>query len=121
VHFFQGTPQDLVHDTLRTAVLERQGPRVRFNEHVLAFLRPFQIPPIACNVAHPQAKGQVETGALHSIRHHCWPRRTFRALTELQAQANQWRDQVAHGRVHTTTGEPPLQRFDPKAMRALPA
>jgi hypothetical protein len=104
-----------------TAVLERQGPLVRFNEHFLAFLRPFQIPPIACNVAQPQEKGKVAKGAMHYIRHNFWPLRTFRDLSDRQAQANQWRDPVANVRVHTTTGEPPLQRFAPKAMRALPA
>jgi len=31
-HFFQGTPQELVHDHMLTAVLERQGPLVRFND-----------------------------------------------------------------------------------------
>ena len=120
-HFFQGTPQELVHDNMLTAVLERQGPLVRFNDHFLAFLRPFQITPIACNVAQPQEKGKVEKGAIHYIRHNFWPLRTFRDLIDLQAQANQWRDQVANVRVHTTTGEPPIQRFDPKAMRPLPA
>jgi transposase len=32
-HFFQGPPQELVHANLLTAVLERQGPLVRFNDH----------------------------------------------------------------------------------------
>jgi transposase len=120
-HFFQGPPHALVPDNRLTAVLERHGPLVRFNEHFLACLRPCQITPIACNVAQPQAKGKVEQGAIHSIRHHFWPRRTFRALTTLQAHATQWRDQVAKVRVHATTGEPPIQRFAPKAMRPLPA
>jgi len=120
-HFFQGTPKELVHDNMLTAVLERQGPLVRFNEHFLEFLRPFQITPVACNVAQPQEKGKVEKGAIHYIRHNFWPLRTFRDLTDLQAQANQWRDQVANVRVHTTTGHRPNERFDPQAMRALPA
>src|SRR5262249_23443233 len=120
-HFFQGTPKELVHDNMLTAVLERQGPLVRFNEHFLAFLRPFQITPIACNVAQPQEKGKVEKGAIHYIRHNFWPLRTFRALTDLQAQANQWRDQVANVRLHNTTGHRPIDRFDPKVMRPLPA
>ena len=72
-HFFQGTPKELVHDNMLTAVLERQGPLVRFNEHFLAFLRPFHITPIACNVAQPQEKGKVEKGAIHYIRHNFWP------------------------------------------------
>jgi len=121
LHFFQGTPKALVHDHMLTAVLERQGPLVRFNEHFLECLRPFQITPVACNVAQPQAKGQVEKGAIHYIRHNFWPLRTFRDLTDLQAQANQWRDQVAHVRVHRTTGHRPNERFDPPAMRAFPA
>lgn len=119
-HFFQGTPQELVHDHMLTAVLERQGPLVRFNEHFLEFLRPFHLTPVACNGAQPQEKGKVEKGAMHYIRHNVWPRRTFRALPDLQAQANQWRDQVANVRVHNTTGYQPSERFDPKAMRPLP-
>jgi transposase len=120
LHFFQGSPKELVHDNMLTAVLERQGSLVRFNAHFLEFLRPFKITPIACNVAQPQEKGKVEKGAIHSIRHNFWPLRTFRDLPDLQAQANQWRDQVANVRVHSTTGHRPPERFAPQAMRALP-
>lgn len=119
-HFFQGTPKELVHDNMLTAVIERQGPLVRFNEHFLEFLRPFHITPVACNVAQPQEKGKVEKGAIHYIRYNFWPLRTFRDLYDLQTQANQWRDQVANIRIHSTTGQRPIERFDPKAMRALP-
>jgi transposase len=120
-HFFQGTPKELVHDNMLTAVIERQGPVIRFNEHFLEFLRPFHITPIACNVAQPQEKGKVEKGAIHYIRHNFWPLRTFRDLDDLQAQADQWRDHVANVRRHNTTGQRPIERFDPKAMRPLPA
>jgi transposase len=120
-HFFQGTPRELVHDNMLTAVVERQGPLVRFNDHFLAFLRPFKITPIACNVRQPQEKGKVEKGAIHYIRHNFWPLRTFRDLSDLQNQANEWRDQVANARLHTTTGQRPHDRFDPTAMRPLPA
>ena len=119
--FFQGTPKELVHDNMLTAVLERQGPLVRFNEHFLAFLRPFNITPVACNVRQPQEKGKVEKGAIHYIRHNFWPLRTFRDLLDLQAQADQWRDQVANARIHNTTGQRPSERFDPTALRPLPA
>jgi transposase len=119
--FFQGTPKELVHDNMITAVLERQGPLVRFNEHFLEFLRPFKIVPIACNVAQPQEKGKVEKGAIHYIRHNFWPLRTVRDLADLQAQADHWRDHIANLRVHSTTGQRPIDRFDPKALRPLPA
>ena len=120
-HFFHGTPKELVPDNMLTAVLERQGPLVRCNELFLECLRPFHITPVACNVGQPQEKGTVEQGAMHYIRPNFWPLRTFRDLPALQAQANQWRDQVANGRGHNTTGQRPLDRFVPKAMRPLPA
>ena len=119
-HFFQGTPKELVHDNMLTAVIERQGPMVRFNEQFLEFLRPLRITPIACNVAQPQEKGKVEKGAIHYIRHNFWPLRTFRDLSDLQAQANQWRDEVANVRLHRTTGQRPIDRFESTAMRPLP-
>ena len=55
--FFQGTPKELVHDNMVTAVLERDGSLIRFNESFLHFLMPFKIVPIACNVAKPHEKG----------------------------------------------------------------
>jgi transposase len=118
--FFQGTPKELVHDNMLTAVLEREGPLVRFNEAFLEFLRPFKITPVACTVAQPHEKGKVEKGAIHYIRHNFWPLRSFRDLHDLQSQADQWRDQVANVRLHSTTGERPVDRFSPQSMRPLP-
>ncbi|PON10907.1 hypothetical protein C2W62_47600, partial [Candidatus Entotheonella serta] len=92
----------------------------RFNDQFLEFLRPFHINPIACHVNQPQEKGKVEKGAIHYIRHHFWPLRSFTNLDDLQAQADHWRDQIANRRVHRTTGFRPIERFDPKAMRPLP-
>jgi hypothetical protein len=118
--FFQGCPRELVHDNMLTAVIEREGPVIRFNEAFLDFLRPLGIVPRACNVGKPHEKGKVEKGAIHYIRNNFWPLRTFKDVADLQAQANQWRDEVANRRVHTTTGERPIDRFRPDAMRPLP-
>jgi hypothetical protein len=119
-HCLQGPPRELVHDHRRTAVVERQGPLVRFNDHVLAFLRPGKITPVACTVRQPQEKGKVAKGAIPSMRHHFWPLRTFRDLPDRQRQAHAGRDQVAHARIHATTGQRPRDRFAPSARRPLP-
>lgn len=118
--FFQGTPRELVHDNMLTAVIERQGPLIRFNEAFLQFLMPFKIVPVACNVAQPHEKGKVEKGAIHYIRYNFWPLRSFGDLRDLQAQADHWRDHVANVRVQSTTGEKPIDRFKREAMRPLP-
>jgi hypothetical protein len=103
-----------------TAVIERDGPLIRFNEAFLALLRPFKTLPWACNPGQAHEKGKIEKGAIHYIRHNFWPLRSFRDLADLQSQADHWRDQVANVRVHETTGEPPALRFRPEAMVPLP-
>lgn len=118
--FFQGTCRELVHDNMLTAVIERDGPLIRYNEAFLTFLRPFHITPLACNPAQPQEKGKVEKGAINYIRNSFWPLRTFRDLTDVQTQVEQWRDTVANVRVHRTTGERPDERFKPEQLRPLP-
>ena len=57
---------------------------------------------------------------IHYIRNNFWPLRSFTDLADLQAQADEWRDNVANVRVHGTTGEVPIQRFRPDAMIPLP-
>ena len=118
--FFGGTPGELVHDNMLTAVLERDGPLIRFNDAFLAFLRPFKITPFACNVGQAHEKGKVEKGAIHYIRHNFWPLRSFRDLADVQSQADYWRDHVANVRVHSTTGETPVKRFRPGSLTPLP-
>jgi transposase len=118
--FLGGTPRELLFDNMATAVTERDGPLIRFNDAFLEFLRPLKIDPRACNVRRANEKGKVEKGAIHYIRHNFWPLRIFTDLLDVQAQANQWRDQVANVRVHSTTGEPPIERFRQESMRPLP-
>jgi transposase len=118
--FFNGTTKELVTDNMLTAVTERVGPIIRFNEAFLDFLRPFAIVPRACNPRSPHEKGKVEKGVIHYIRHNFWPLRSFTDLFDLQAQANHWRDIVANVRIHGTTGQRPIERFQAQALRPLP-
>jgi len=72
-------------------------------------------------VASPHEKGKIEKGAIHYIRYNFWPLRSFRDLKDLQAQADHWRDHIANVRVHSTTGQKPIDRFKvQQAMRPLP-
>lgn len=118
--FFAGSPRELVHDNMVTAVIERDGPLIRFNEAFLAFLRPFKTVPLPCNVRQAHEKGKVEKGAIHYIRYNFWPLRSFKDLSDVQAQADHWRDNIANVRIHETTGDPPLKRFQANAMQPLP-
>jgi transposase len=108
--FFGGTPNELVVDNMLTAVIDRQGSLIQFNDAFLDFLRPFHIRPIACNVRKCNEKGKVER-VIGYIRTNFWPLREISNLCDAQQQANEWRDTIANTRIHQTTGEQPVKRF----------
>jgi len=54
--FFNGTSKEIVVDNMLTAVNERVGSIIRFNDSFLDFLRNFSITPVACNVRAPHEK-----------------------------------------------------------------
>lgn len=117
--FFGGSPEEIVVDNMLTAVTERQGSLIRFNERFLDFLRPFKIVPRACNVRSPQEKGKVEN-SIKYIRRNFWPLRTFTDLRDVQIQAMHWLDTIANKRIHQTTGERPNERFARDMLNSLP-
>ena len=117
--FFGTSPEEIVVDNMLTAVTERWGRLIRFNDAFLDFLRPFKITPVACNIRSPQEKGKIER-SIQYIRRNFWPARTFADLMDVQNQVNQWRDTVANVRIHQTTGEKPQDRFAKIIPRPLP-
>lgn len=118
--FFGGTTKEIVTDNMLTAVLEREGALIRFNEAFLEFLRPFRIVPKACHPYQPHEKGKIEKGGIHYIRHNFWPLRTFTDLLDLNGQFRTWLDSQANCRIHSTTGERPVDRFKLDALQPLP-
>ena len=118
--FLQGTPREIVTDNMLTAVLEREGSLIRFNEAFLDFLRPFRITPKACHPYQPHEKGKIEKGGIHYLRHNFWPLRTFTDLFDINRQLWHWLDTQANCRLHGTTGERPVDRFNPQALQPLP-
>jgi transposase len=117
--FFGTSPEEIVVDNMLTAVTERWGRLIRFNDTFLDFLRPFKITPVACNIRSPQEKGKIER-SIQYIRQNFWPARTFTDLMDVQNQVNQWRDTIANVRIHQTTGEKPQDRFAKVIPRPLP-
>ena len=97
--FFNGTPEEIVVDNMLTAVTERCGSVIRFNDAFLDFLRIFKIVPRACHIKSPQEKGKIEK-SIHYLRQNFWPLRSFSDLMDVQQQVNQWRDSVCNVRIH---------------------
>ena len=117
--YLGGSTEEMVVDNMLTAVIERQGSLIRFNDAFLDFLRIFHITPIACNVAAPHEKGKIEN-IIKYLRQNFWPLRTFTDLCDVNAQLRNWLDTVANVRIHQTTGKRPLDRLADVRLRPLP-
>ena len=115
--YFQGLPKEVLVDNMLTAVTERVGSIIRFNEAFLDFLGKFSITPRACTVRMPQEKGKVEN-AIKYIRQNFWPLRQFTDLADIQQQMRHWLANVANVRKHHTTGQRPVDRL--RGLRPLP-
>lgn len=117
--FFGGTSHEIVVDNMLTAVIERQGRLIRFNDAFLTFLIPLKMVPIACNPGAPHEKGKIEN-AIKYLRRNFWPLRTFSDLADVNRQVRKWLDTVANVRVHRTTLKRPRDRFEDVHLRPLP-
>ena len=117
--YFGGSPKEIVVDNMLTAVTERVGSMVRFNEAFLDFLRHFSINPVACNIRAPYEKGKIEN-SIKYLRHNFWPVRTFTDLEDVQNQVLMWLATTANKRVHQTTGERPVVRLVKDALKPIP-
>jgi len=117
--WFGGCPKQLVVDNMATAVVERLGAVVRYNDTFLDFLCRFAVQPIACTPGSPYEKGKVESGVKY-LRRNFMPLRTFTDLDDVQCQALDWLNSVANVRTHQTTGQRPVDRFEKVKLRSLP-
>lgn len=105
--YFSGTTREIVVDNMLTAVTERVGSIIRFNDAFLEFLSNFGIRPHACTVRAPHEKGKVEN-SIKYLRQNFWPLRNFTDLEDVQRQVRLWLDDVANVRQHGTTGKRPI-------------
>jgi transposase len=100
VHAFQawsGQPRVILHDNLRSAVLERRGNQIHFHPRLLELCAHYHCIARPCQVRAGNQKGRVER-AIRYVRESFWAGRDFTTLQECNRQALLWRDQIAHQR-----------------------
>jgi transposase len=94
---FGGVPRVLLYDNLKAAVLERMGETIRFHPRLIDLAAHYHFDPRPCRPARGNEKGRVER-AIGYVRSSFFAAREFRSLDDLNAQAREWRDQIAHSR-----------------------
>jgi transposase len=122
--FFGGSPRNLIFDNLKAAVLNGAGRNACFHPEFLALCGSFCLQPVACARRDPESKGVVEAKVRY-VKHNALAGRAdeLTRFEDYLALAPYWRDQVANLRIHETTRERPIDRFEQERalLRPLPA
>lgn len=112
--FFTGVPAELLFDQMKSVVVDDQrlaGGALFENEEFLRFAAHWGFRVRACRPYRAQTKGKVER-PIRYVRESFFYAREFLNDEDLNAQALSWLGKVANQRVHATTGEQPLRRFE---------
>ena len=119
--FFGGIPLKILYDNLKTVVLSRMGTAIQFNPGFMEFAGIYAFEPVPCNVARGNEKGKVENGIKY-VRGNFLAGKTI-SWPLIQQEASRWRDDIANVRIHGTTRERPIDRFEREKhlLRPVPA
>jgi transposase len=117
--YFGGCPRQVLHDNLKTAVLNRDADgTIHWNPRYLDFASYYGFTPRACQPYRAKTKGKVESGIKY-VRGNFWLGLKFIDLADLNRQGWQWLDTVANVRIHGTTGEVPFARLPLEDLQPL--
>src|SRR6516165_746577 len=123
LNFFGGSPRAIIFDNLKAGVINGSGRAACFHPEFLALCGYFCLQPIACERRDPESKGIVE-GSVRYIKHNALAGRADELIRfqDYLAFAPMWRDQIANVRIHETTRERPINRFQQERslLHALP-
>ena len=109
---FGGVPQRLVIDNLKSAVLQRlAGVAPVFNPKYLDFSRHWGFEISACNVRSGNEKGRVENGVGY-VKKNFLGGLQLADFASLGVAGTLWMDTVANVRLHESTHERPIDRFE---------
>jgi transposase len=121
--FFGGVPQRVVIDNLKAAVVKAcwDDPQIQQSYRECAEHYGFLIAPNRPRT--PQHKGKVEQGGVHYVKRNFLGGREATTITETNRAVRQWCLTTAGERLHGTTQEQPLTRFEQERghLQALPA
>jgi len=120
--FFRGVPRRMVIDNLKAAIIRAcwDDPLVQQSYRECAEHYGFLISP--CRPGTPEHKGKVEQGGVHYVKRNFLGGREPTTIAQANRDVRRWLTTTAGNRIHGTTKERPLERFDieRQALQALP-
>jgi transposase len=122
---FRGCPLWIIVDNLKAAVLRGSGRQAVFHPEFEALCAHYaRMKPVACEKADPETKGIVEAGVGYVKKNALQGRKDELIIFEDYLKlAPYWLDAVANMRIHDSTRERPIDRFEKEQLhlRPLPA
>jgi transposase len=117
---FGGVPQEVLLDNARALVDHHDAAtrEVRFNERLHAFTDYWGFRPRACAPYRARTKGKDERGVGY-VKRNAVAGHSFPSWPAFEAHLDWWMRAIADVRVHGTTGEAPLARFQREEATAL--
>jgi transposase len=119
-HFFGGVPRELLFDQMKSVITRDErahGGRLTENMEFLRFAAHWGFKARACRPYRAKTKGKVER-PIRYLRQSFLYGREFVSDGDLEQQCIAWLADVANARVHQTTKEVPITRFE-RDERAL--
>lgn len=119
---FGGITETILMDNARVLVKSHDAATrtVVFSESFLAFSRHWGFIPRACAPYRARTKGKDESGVKY-VKRNAIAGREFASWEELEAHLERWMRDIADVRIHGTTNEQPIARFERErnALRPL--
>jgi transposase len=85
--------------------------QVTFNDKLIAFAKHWSFRPRACAPYRARTKGKTENGVGY-VKKNAIAGRSFASWEAFEAHLARWERDVANVRIHGTTGEVPMIRFE---------
>ena len=110
---FGGVPEEVLMDNPRALVQRHDAAsrQVTFNDKLLAFAKHWSFRPRACAPFRARTKGKTESGVGY-VKKNAIAGHVFASWEAFEAHLARWERDVANMRIHGTTGEVPMVRFD---------
>jgi transposase len=116
--YFGGIPKRVIVDNCKTAVTCWENGKAILNNEYAAFAAYYGFEVRACRIRKPTDKGRVEN-AVKYVKGNFLKGRTCDPYAALQPDVLDWLARRANPRIHATTKEVPLERFEQEEKALL--
>jgi len=118
--FFGGVPTEILYDNMKNVVIKRLvGSTIQWNQRFAGFALHYGFKPAVTPPYSPWTKGKVER-PIKYVRERFWRGYAFTDITRTNNDVRRWVITVAGTRIHGTTKEKVLERFNRERTRLSP-